>query len=545
MGGDVMHDEAKKKGTEQTRREFLATTALAGAALVAAPGSARAEKKRHPKRGGTVRFGTRDDSVGLDTHRNFIYFVSHPLSGLVSGLLDFNHKMEPVPAIASEWDSSQDLKTWTFKLRRGVEFHNGQTIDAEAVKWNIERIKDPKIGHSFTRAALVDVERVTVDDKYTVRFHLKEPSASFDTNVIYYPVNLMAPGAVDKADTHPVNCGPFKFKAWKRHDVCELVRFENFWETDSEGNSLPYLDGLVGRPKKEDRVRLTALRAGEVDLIDNVAYADAPSFVKEHGATFQTWDVPQVGTAFIAFNLKNGPLSEKDNPDAHMLRTAIAHAIDHQGIHEAVFNNRGAIAKGFYSEASPWYANDIVSWPAYDPDKAKALRKKAKNGDARMLIIANDSYPYMQQSGELVHAMLQEAGFNVVFEIHPTPVVQDKYNKGEFDIDSSANSYRIDPDGWYSRSILSTAPETRRRHGYKNEKVDQLILAAKVERDKAKRRQLYRDVDSLVNQDLPLVYTHFVSLMQAGTKKIHGYKPAFTGPFQYAAGGLRMAWIES
>ncbi len=540
-----MHDEAKKKGTEQTRREFLATTALAGAALVAAPGIARAEKKRHPKRAGTVRFGTRDDSRGLDTHRNFIYFVSHPLAGITGGLLDFDGETNVTPGIASEWDASKDLKTWTFKLRRGAEFHNGETIDANAVKWNLERILDPKIGHSFTRSALTDLERVTVDDKYTVQCHLKEPSAAFDANVIYYPVNLMAPGAVDKADTHPVNCGPFKFKSWKRFGTTELVRFENFWETDAEGNTLPYLDSIIGKPMKEDRVRLTALRAHEVDLIDNMAYADAPSFVKDYGKEFHTWPVPQGGTAFIAFNLKNGPFSEKDNPDARMLRTAAAHAIDHEGIHQAVFNGQGSIARGFYGEASPWHSKDIVSWPQYDPDKARALRKKAKDGDARLLLIANDSYSYMQQSGELVHAMLQDAGFNVVFEIHPTPVIQDMYTKGAFDIDSSANSYRIDPDGWYSRSILSTAPETRRRHGYVNEKVDQLIRAAKVERDRAKRLQMYGEVDSLINQDLPLVYTHYIPYVQAGIRKVHGYTPSFTGPWNYTGGGLRRAWMEN
>jgi peptide/nickel transport system substrate-binding protein len=533
-----------KKGTEHTRREFLATTtALAGAAMVGLPREAVA--KRHPKRGGTLRFGMRDDSVGLDTHRNFIYFVSQPMAALTGGLLDFDAKMNPVAAVATEWDASSDLKTWTFKLRRGAEFHNGETIDAEAIKWNIERILDPKIGHSFNRSALTDVERVTVDDKHTVRFHLKSASAAFDTNLVYYPVNLMAPGSVDSADTNPVSCGPFKFKSWKRFDTCELVRFENFWETDAEGNTLPYLDGMIGKPRKEDRVRLTALRTNEVDLIDNVAYADAPNFIKEHSGSYNTWLVPQVGTAFIAFNLKNGPFSEKDNSDAHMLRMAAAHAIDHEGIHQAVFNKQGAIAKGFYGEASPWHGKDIAPLPQFDPDKAKAMRKKAKGGDAKLLIIANDSFPYMQQSGELVHAMLKEVGFDVTFEIHPTPVIQDKYNKGTFDLDSSANSYRIDPDGWFSRSILSTAPETIRRHGYKNENVDQLILAAKVERDKAKRRQMYSDVDSLINKDLPLIYTHFVPLMQAGSKRIKGYQPSFTGPFQYAGGGVRTTWLES
>lgn len=540
-----MSGEAHNRGPERTRRNFLkTTTALAGAALVGLPGAVEANK-RHPKRGGTLRFGTRDDTVGLDTHRNIIYFVSHPLAAVTGGLVDFDDKMEAKPGVAESWEASSDLQTWTFRLRRGAEYHNSQTIDAESVKWNIERIKDPKIGHAFTRSVLSDVERVTVDDKHTVRFHLKEPHAALDINLIYYPVNLMAPGAVDQADTHPVNCGPFKFKSWRRLDVTEMVRFENFWETDAEGNALPYLDALTGLPKKEDRVRLTALRAGELDLIDNVAYADAPAFKKDHGKTFDTWPVPQVGTAMLFFNLKNGLLADKDNPDAHLLRQAIAHAVDHEGIHQAVFNGLGTISKGFYSSASTWHSDGIESWPTFDLDKAKALRKKAKGGDEKFTIIANDTFPYMQQSGEIVHAMLKDAGFNAVLEILPTPVMNDKIAKGEFNIDSTANSFRLDPDGWFARNILSTAPENRRRIGYRNEQVDQLIHAARKERDRAKRKQMYADVETLVNRDLPMLYTHFVPLMMAGSRaRVKGYAPSFTGPFSYAGGGMRRTWIE-
>jgi peptide/nickel transport system substrate-binding protein len=324
-----------------------------------------------------------------------------------------------------------------------------------------------------------------------------------------------------------------------------MVRFENFWETDAEGNSLPYLDALTGRPKKEDRVRLTALRAGELDLIDNVAYADAPAFKKDHGKTFDTWPVPQVGTAMLFFNLKKGLLADKDNPDAHLLRQAIAHAVDHEGIHQAVFNGLGSISKGFYSSASSWHSDGIESWPAFDLDKAKALRKKAKGGDEKFTIIANDTFPYMQQSGEIVHAMLKDAGFNAVLEILPTPVMNDKIAKGEFNIDSTANSFRLDPDGWFARNVLSTAPENRRRIGYANEKADQLIHAARTERDRAKRRQTYADVETLFYRDLPLIYTHYVPLMMAGSNaRVKGYAPSFTGPPSYTGGGMRRTWIE-
>ena len=172
-----MTDEANKKGPESTSVSFLPRRRRLQALLCGTPGPAEAERKRNPKRGGTLRFGTRDDSIALDTHRNIIYFVSHPLTGITGGLVDFDDKMQPKPAVAIVGRLVR-LMTWTFKLRRGAEYHNGQTIDAESVKWNIERIKDPKISHAFTRSVLSDVERVTVDDKHTIRFHLKEAHAA-------------------------------------------------------------------------------------------------------------------------------------------------------------------------------------------------------------------------------------------------------------------------------------------------------------------------------------------------------------------------------
>lgn len=541
-----MSKDDKKQSIQPTRREFLATSgAVAGAAALGMdPGIANAAK-RHPKRGGTVRFATRSDARGLDPHRNILYYVSSPLAATTAGLLDFDENMNLKPGLAESYDISKDLKTYTFKLRKGAEYHNGQTIDADSIKWNIERIKDPKIGHAFTRSAITDVERVTVDDKYTVQIHLKNPSAIFAANVMYYPINMMAPGGADTADTNPQGCGPFKFKSWKRFDTTEMVRFENFWETDADGNALPYLDGVIGKPKKEDRVRLTALRTGEVDLIDNMAYADMGDFKKNYSNDFNTWEVSQVGTGYVSFNLKNGPFSPKDNPNAHMLRLAAAHAIDHEGIHQAIFHGQGSIAESFYYKSSPWHSSNVKPWPEYDLDKAKSLLKKAGGSDVKILLVARDAYPYMHQTGEIVHSMLQEAGFNISFEIHPNPVLRAKYKKGDFNMDSSANSYRMDPDAWYARAFHSQSPTNKTRYGYENEKVDQLITAAKVELDNDKRRQMYADIDSIINTDVPLIYTHYIPLLEAGTKKLKGYKPAFPGPFQYTQGGLRTSWIDT
>ena len=174
---------------------------LAGAAAGATAASLPSRAQTAPKRGGTLRFGTRVDGSGLDGHRNLVYNVSDPMAATTQGLLDLTEKMDIVGGVAQEWEISKDLKKYTFRLRPGVEFHDGSNVDAAAVKWNYERILDPKIAHAFTRASLEDVEKFEVDGKQTLHIYLKEPSAVFASNLLYYPCNLISPASADKADT--------------------------------------------------------------------------------------------------------------------------------------------------------------------------------------------------------------------------------------------------------------------------------------------------------------------------------------------------------
>jgi peptide/nickel transport system substrate-binding protein len=527
-------------GTEPTfsRRAFLVTTggALAGAAAYGLVGQAEASK-RHPQRGGVLRFATRGDASGLDPHRNTIYLVSVPLAATTQGLLDLNLQCEPVPGVAAEWEAAKDLLTYTFKLRKGVLFHNGREVDAAAVKWNFERIQDAKIGHSYTRSALVNLKETEVVDTHTVRCHLHEPSAAFPADVVYYPCNLMAPDSAEQANMHPIGCGPFKFVKWERNGVTEMTRFENYFETDAEGNSLPYLDSIVGRPKKEDQVRLTSLRASEVDLIDNMAYTDAAEFLKKYTGKFQTWEVPTLGTSFIIFNLDKGPFTDKK------LRQAAAHAIDHEAIKQAVFSGRGDIARGFYAPSSPWYAAGARPWPEYDPDKARFLLRQAKAVGTEVVLQSLNSFPYLQQTGELVQAMWSEVGFKVVHNLYDDPVLLQKRRDRDFHADSTSAGYRWDPDGWFARQFLSTAPSTKVTSGFRHEKTDKLIAEARQTADKQKRLELYTALDSIVNEELPLLYIHHLTALQAGAINLQGYQPAIAGPFSTRGAGIRTAWM--
>jgi peptide/nickel transport system substrate-binding protein len=523
-----------------SRRAFLATTGgtLAGAAAYGLVGEAEAGT-RHPKRGGTLRFATRSDAAGLDPHHNTMYLVSVPLAATTQGLLDLNAQSEPVPGIAESWEATADLLTYTFRLRKGVLFHNGREVDATSVQWNFARIRDPKIGHPFTRSALGNLKEVQVVDKYTVRCLLEEPSAAFPADLVYYPCNLMAPDSMEQANIHPIGCGPFKFVKWERNSLTELVRFENYFETDAEGNSLPYLDGIIGRPKKEDQVRLTSLRAGEVDLIDNMSYIDAAEFAQRYASKFQSWEIPTLATSFITLNLEKGPFTDKQ------LRLAAAHAIDHEAIKQAVFYGRGEIAKGYYASVSPWYAPEVKAWPEHDPEKAKAILRKAKAVGTEVVIQSDNAYPYMHQTAELVQQMWSEVGFKASIALYEAPVLNQKRRERDFHADSTSGSYRWDPDGWFSRMFLSDSPANKiNGAGFVNAKVDKWIAEARRTADKKKRLEMYAAIESLVNEELPLIYIQHLTALQAGAMHLKGYHPAISGPFSTQGGGIRTAWLS-
>src|SRR5215471_15308707 len=276
--------------TALSRRAFLTATsaALVGAALSGLTPQSEAAQ-RHPKRGGTLHYGAGGDTGSLDAHRQNQLHTSHPTSVMHTGLADIDQQGNIVPGIAESWEPNKELSAWTFRLRQGVLFHNGREVDAEAVKLNLERIKNPAIGEPFTRGAIANLDRAEVLDRYTLRLHAMVPAVSLPSNVMHYPTRLMAPDAFDTAAEQPIGTGPFKFVSWTRFNETRMVRFENYWETDAEGNNLPYLDEIIGKPKREDSVRLTALRTGQVQFINTIGQADITPFQKSYGGKYQFW----------------------------------------------------------------------------------------------------------------------------------------------------------------------------------------------------------------------------------------------------------------
>ena len=172
------------------------------------------------------------------------------------------------------------------------------------------------------------------------------------------------------------------------------------------------------------------------------------------------------------------------------------------------------------------------------------MLRKAKAVGTEVILQADSAYPYIQQTAELVQGMWSEVGFKVALHLYDVTVLNQKRRERNFHAESSAGSYRWDPDGWFSRQILSSAPSNKiNGSGFSNEKADKLIGEARQTADKKKRLELYAAVESIVNDELPILYIHNLTALQAGAMNLKGYQPAISGPFSTRGGGIRTAWL--
>jgi len=526
------------KTTALSRRTFLATTsaALVGAAWSGLVPQTEAAK-RHPKRGGTLNYGSRTDVASIDAHRHNQNHIVHATAAMYNGLTDIDQRGNIVPSLAESWEPNQELTAWVFRLRQGVLFHNGREVDAEAVKLNMLRIKDPAIGTEFHHGAIYSIQTVDILDKYTVRFNLSEPDASLPANLLHYPTNLQAPEAFDTASDHPIGTGPFKFVSWTRWHETRLVRFENYWETDAEGHTLPYLDEIIGKPKKEDSVRLAALRTGQINLVDNIAHLDVERFKKSHGTKFTTWDL-HLGGVFVVFNFRQGPFQDQ------RLRTAAAHAIDRNAIHHSAFYSQGEMLDQPYPRGNPWYLEDSHSL-AYDPDKAKALLKAAHAVGTGIDMICFANLVYNRECAQIVQEMWHSVGFKVTLRPLDDVPLRETLKKGDFHGHIGGNSYRFDPDGFFERNLHSQSDYARSLSGWRNERYDRLVEEAKRTLDPARRKELYTEAWNIVNVELPHFHLHELTMTSAAAKQVQGYQPCVVGPFTHRGGGIRATYIET
>ncbi len=323
-----------------------------------------------PKRGGTLTVVHGVDISNFDVQAAPGYEVVWINMNIHNSLLTLDKDLQPVPDLAQRWEVSPDGLAYTFYLQEGVKFHDGTDMDAQAVKWNFEHMMDPQT-RAFTRVFYKDVKAVEVVDRHTVRFVLQEPNYMFPLVVAGYRLGfpMTSPTAFEKMSeqerrSHPVGTGPFKLLEWVPNDHITLVRNEHYWK-----QGLPYLDKVIFKVLNDPISQVTALKTGEVDMLNSVS----PELVR---------GLRQAKNITVLVGLQTTPMAamlQVTRPpfDDLRVRQAIGcYGTDRQEIAERA---QLGLAKPLVSMVAVDVKGyvDLNAMCPYDPEKARALLKEA------------------------------------------------------------------------------------------------------------------------------------------------------------------------
>lgn len=315
-------------------------------------------------------------------------------ANLFEGLTRFGPDGAILPALAQGWDVAEDGKVWTFHLHGGVTFHDGSAMDAEDVKFSLDRARAEGSANA-QKALFAGIESVEAADPLTVKVTLKAPNGNFAFNMAWGDAVILAPETAADAATHPVGTGPFQFGDWAQGDHVTLTAYPGYW------GAKPALAKVTFRFISDPTAAFAAMMAGDVDAFPNFP---APETLSQFAADprFKVIVGSTEGETILAMNNVKAPL---DNP---AVRAAIAHAINRQEIIDGAMFGYGTPIGTHFAPHNPDYV-DLTALSAYDPELAKKeLREAGVSG--LKLRLALPPPTYARRGGEIVAAQLRAVG---------------------------------------------------------------------------------------------------------------------------------------
>lgn len=377
-------------------------------------------------RGGTLTFGLATEPTlgGLDANVTPAAVTHRVIQNIHDTLVTMDSDFKIIPSLASSWDISPDGKTYVFKLRNGVTFHDGTPFNAEAVKFNIDRIRDPATKSYYSIVLLGPIDTVSVIDPQTVQLNFKAPHAPFLDYASQSFLGMVSPAAVQKfgasyAD-NPVGTGPFMFKEWVKQSRITLVRNPDYtWGSSVYRHSdAAYLDQVVFRFIPESATRTGALQSGEVDVIESVFPVDVEKL--RGGNTFVASALSPGSPFVLQMNQSKPPFNDR------AVRRAFLHGVDRKGLIKALYNDVYELAEGPLAPTTFAYGKTIEGMYPYDPAKAKQLLEgagwvpggggvRAKGSDKLEAVYLEGDIDREQRHAiaESIQAQLKEIGFDI------------------------------------------------------------------------------------------------------------------------------------
>ena len=464
----------------------------------------------------TLRIGLAEDPDVLDPTLARTFVGRIVFAALCDKLFDIDEKLNIVPQLATGYEWSGDNKALTIKLRSGVLFHDGEKLDAAAVKYSIERHKT--MAGSNRRGELALVTAVDVVDPATVRVNLSAPFAPLLAQLADRAGMIVSPKAAhaegDKFGAKPVCAGPFKFVERVAQDRIVVERFPNYW---NKGDI--HFDRVVYTPVPDSTVRLANLRSGQFDFIERLAASDVPQL--KNDTRFKIAKITEIGYQGITINVGKSDIAQKTalGKDPRV-REAFELALDRDGIVQVAMDGEADIGNQWVAPTNPFYAKNVPI-PKRDVNRAKALLKEVGVANPEVTLMTPTTADG-QRIAQVVQAMVKEAGFDVKIQSTEFATSLDMADKGQFDAYVLAWSGRADPDGnIYS---FDACKQPLNYAGYCKPEVDELLNKSRTARDPAERKKLYGEIAAIVLIDRPIVYLYHRHWLWAYTSKLTGLR---------------------
>ena len=499
-----------------------------------APAAAKPTEAAKPttqiKRGGTMKIHRQNDWPTLDPHTAQTNSLDMILTYEYLTRVDQNPQTkawEVKPGLAASWDLP-DPQTVVFKLQPNVKFHDGTDFNAEAVKWNLNRMMThPK---SSAKIATAAIDTIEVVDPLTVRLKLKSPSPTLFVNLSAEADNvggMMSPTWAEKAGdqgiaTSSVGTGPFKVADYQPSNQITYKKFDGYWKQGADGKPLPYPDEAIVKVQQDWNAALVALRSGDFDLVNGVAGRDLPTV--EQDQKLQAYRLPWSSTMYqITFNARPGARFAGDKMKP--VRQAINYAIDREALAKAL---GAGIGDANYQHLVPGqigYVDGLGKFE-YNPDKAKQMLSEAGFPNGFEVTVDIISRPEDQQNAQAYQQMLDKVGIKM--EIRPSERVAwvQKSLAGDFEMGTFLSGVRPDPDLVLGYRFQSDG--SGNYMGWNNPELDSLLKEGRTTYDAAKRQQIYESVQKKIADEAYVLFVWRRQGVIATQKTLQGFTPPWT-----------------
>jgi peptide/nickel transport system substrate-binding protein len=459
----------------------------------------------------------------LDPHKTTAYFSFEVLENVFDTLVEPDANLEMRPALAESWEVSPDQLSWTFRLRKGVTFHDGSPFTADDVVYSYRRIIDGHLANVDKFSAVTDVG---APDPATVKVTVKHPTPNLLTNIGGFKgMAIVQRRNVESGQiaTHPIGTGPFAFQGQKSGDSIVLKANPGYW------GGPPRVSGVTFRFISQPSTALSALQAGEIDWTDSIPTQRVSQLRDDDSITLAVTGSNDYW--YLALNQARKPWNDV------RVRQAIAYGIDRAAIVQATSYGTAVANQLAIPRGNPWYTE--YHGYRYDIERAKSLLREAGVAPGKLDMLVTSEYPQTVTAAQIIADNLAPLGITVNIRTVDFATWLDEQNTGNFDMLMMGWLGNIDPDDFYYAQQHTDATSNAQK--YSNPEVDRLLDAGRIETNRAARADDYAKAATIIADQVSYIYLYNPSVIQAWTKSLSGYEARRDGAIRFRTAGLTRA----